>query len=177
MAGRNPFRATPARWAAALAALAVTLGGCLLGGPSPTPVPSIQAPAVSTAPSASTASVAPSRSAAASAGPLAPGSYARVSVDGLRIRTGAKATATAIGSLFFSDVVRIRADAGIAGGYHWYEIETVQTANDLSLTGFIAGAKGGEAYLQPMSGPPSPTPPRSASPSAAASGSAAPTAS
>ena len=175
MARRSPFRASPARWAAAVAALAVTLGGCLLGGPSPTPVPSSRPPAVSTGPSASAvASVVPSASAAASAGPLAPGSYARVSVDGLRIRTAAKAPATAIGSLFFSDVVRIRADAGVSGGYHWYEIETVQTFNDLSLTGFIAGAKGSESYLEPMSGPPSPTPPRSASPSAAASGSAAP---
>jgi hypothetical protein len=88
-----------------------------------------------------------------------------VSVDGLRIRVSPKATATPIGALFFSDVVRIRSDAGEAGGYHWFEIETVQTANDLQLTGFIAGAKGAESYLEPMSGPPSPTPPRSASPS------------
>ena len=175
MAGRTSFRAPSARWAAAVAALSVTLGGCLLGGPSPTPVPSSRPPAVSTAPSASTvASAVASASAPASAGPLAPGSYARVSVDGLKIRTGAKTTATAIGALFFSDVVRIRADAGTAGGYHWFEIETVQTVNDLSLTGYIAGAKGSDSYLQPMSGPPSPTPPRSASPSAAASGSAAP---
>jgi hypothetical protein len=84
-------------------------------------------------------------------------------VDGLRIRVRPKADATPVGALFFSDVVKIRADAGSSGGYHWYEIETVQTVNDQQLTGFIAGSNGDTSYLEAMSGPPSPTPTRSAS--------------
>jgi len=171
MAGRTAARASHARWAAAVAALAVTLGACLLDEPSSTPVPSSSPAAASSAASASAvASVLPSASAAVSAGPLAPGSYARVSVDGLKIRTSAKIGATAIGALFFSDVVRIRADAGVAGGYHWYEIETVQTFNDQQLIGFVAGSSATTVFLTPMSGPPSPTPTRSASPSASPSG-------
>jgi hypothetical protein len=76
-----------------------------------------------------------------------------------------------VGALFFSDVVRIRSDAGVAGSVHWYEIETVQTVNDQQLTGFIAGSQGDTPYLEPMSGPPSPTPTRSATtqPSSSAS--------
>jgi hypothetical protein len=111
-----------------------------------------------------------SASAAATPGALGPGTYAKVVVDGLRIRVSAKADATAVGALFFSDVVRIRADAGVSGGFHWYEIETIQTANDQHLTGYIAGAKGTTKYLEPMSGPPSPTPVRSASSSPSAPG-------
>jgi hypothetical protein len=81
----------------------------------------------------------------------------------LRIRVSPKTDATPVGALFFSDVVRIRSDAGVAGSVHWYEIETVQTVNDQQLTGFIAGLQGDTPYLEAMSGPPSPTPTRSAS--------------
>jgi hypothetical protein len=154
------------------ALLAALLSACFGATGSPTPSPT------ATRPASQAASVQPSPSAsvAASTAPMAPGTYARVSVDGLRIRVSPKASATAVGALFFSDVVRIRADAGEAGGFHWFEIETVQTANDEQLTGFIAGAKGDESYLEPMSGPPSPTPPRSpsASPHSGASESPVP---
>jgi hypothetical protein len=92
-----------------------------------------------------------------------------VIVDGLRIRVSAKSDSIPVGALFFSDVVRIRNDAGVSGGIHWYEIETVQTVNDQQLTGFIAGSQGDTPYLEAMSGPPSPTPRRSASPSPSAS--------
>lgn len=145
--------------------LTMLLGACIgpFAAETPTPASVSPTPRTSQPPSVSPH---PSPSPSAVASPsLAPGTYARVSVDGLRIRVSPKATATPIGALFFSDVVRIRSDAGIAGGYHWFEIETVQTTNDLQLTGFIAGAKGDEAYLTPMSGPPPPTPSRSASPS------------
>jgi hypothetical protein len=160
--------------ALALLGLAVGVGGCLLGGPSQTPISSSGAPAASAPPSAPPASTVASAIPVASGGVLAPGTYARVSVDGLKIRTAAKTTATAIGALFFSDVVLVRSDAGESGGYHWYEVETVQTFNDTHLVGFIAGAKGGESYLEAMPGPPSPSPTRSASPSAAPSASPSP---
>jgi hypothetical protein len=178
MAGRPRVRASHALGASALLALAMGTGGCVFGQPSETPGPSSSPPAASrspagsSAPSASAAgSVAASATPAAGGGPLAAGTYARVKVDGLRIRVSAKATATPVGALFVDDVVQIRSDAGVSGGYHWYEIETVQTFNDQHQIGFIAGAKGAESYLEPMSGPPSPTPPRSASPSAKPSGS------
>jgi hypothetical protein len=147
-------------------AVAIALGGCSFGQASGTPQPSTAASAASrTAPASPSSVASPAQSASPSGGALKPGTYARVSADGLRIRVKAKATATPIGALFFSDVVRIRADGGVADGFHWYEIETIQTTNDLQLTGFVAGAKGDEAYLEAMPGPPSPTPPRSPSPS------------
>jgi hypothetical protein len=146
--------------------------GCVSGSPtpSPTPVESIGPSDAAPTPAASS-SPAVSASAAASPGALGPGTYAKVVVDGLRIRVRPKADATAVGALFFSDVVRIRADAGVSGGYHWYEIETIQTANDQHLTGYMAGSKGDTKYLEPMAGPPSPTPVRSPSTSPAASAS------
>jgi hypothetical protein len=154
-----------------LFALFVT-SGCVFGSPTPSPTPLESTrpsdAAVTPTPSGSAAA---SSSAAASPRALGPGTYARVVVDGLRIRVSAKSDATAVGALFFSDVVRIRADAGVSGGYHWYEIETIQTANDQHLTGYIAGSKGDTKYLEPMSGPPSPTPVRSPSSSPAASAS------
>jgi hypothetical protein len=174
MAGRTPARASYARRASALLAAAIGIGGCLLTTPSATPPPSSQPPAVSAAPSVSTGASTPaSASPVASGGALAPGTYARVTADGdgLRIRVSPKATATPIGALFVRDVVRIRADAGVSGGYHWYEVETVQTFNDQQLVGFVAGSRGDAIYLEAMSGPPSPTPVRSASPSANASAS------
>jgi hypothetical protein len=150
--------------------------GCVIGSPTPSPTP-----LESTRPSDAAVTPTPSGSAAASpsaASPraLGPGTYAKVVVDGLRIRVSAKSDATAVGALFFSDVVRIRADAGVSGGYHWYEIETIQTANDQHLTGYIAGSKGDTKYLEPMSGPPSASPVRSpsSSPSSAPGASSSP---
>lgn len=155
---------------ASLLVLAIVTSGCFFRA-SPTPSAST-APSGSGAPSASVqVSAPPSAAASASAAPqaLVPGVYARVKVDGLRIRVAAKADATAVGALFLSDVVRIKADAGVAGGFHWYEVETIQTYNDQHLTGFIAGAKGDEPYLEVLAGTPAPTPTRSATPSLAAS--------
>jgi hypothetical protein len=140
---------------------ALALAACSIGPApsSPTPIATLhEGPSpVQLTPSPSPTPTAPSG--------LVAGAYARVTADGLRIRVAARTNATPVGALFFGDVVKIRSDAASSGGYHWYEIETVQTANDQQLTGFIAGAKGDESYLEPMSGPPSPTPPRSPSPS------------
>jgi hypothetical protein len=185
-----PPRASPPRSAAPSACVAASVrlirarsgpgllfalfltSGCVFGSPtpSPTPVESTRPSDAAPTPSAS-GSAAASPSAAASLGSLGPGTYAKVVGDGLRIRVSAKTDATAVGALSFSDVVRIRADAGVSGGYHWYEIETIQTANDQHLTGYVAGSKGDTKYLEPMSGPPSPTPVRSPSSSPAASAS------
>ncbi len=160
---------------AALVAAAALLSGCFGGSPSASP----SAPAVS--PSAATGSASVSQapasaSVAPAGGELGVGTYAQVMVDGLRVRVSAKASATPVGALFFGDVVRIRAKAGEAGGYTWYEVESFQTANDQPVTGYVAGAKGDTAYLKALAGKPSPTPSRSptprptASPSAAGSG-------
>ncbi len=147
------------------------ISGCVFGSPTPSPTPlesTRPSDAASTHATSDSAAVSPS---AAASPALGPGTYAKVVGDGLRIRVSAKTDATAVGALSFSDVVRIRADAGVSGGYHWYEIETIQTTNDQHLTGYVAGAKGDTMYLEPMSGPPSPTPVRSPSTSPAASAS------
>ncbi len=160
--------------AAAAACAALLLGGCLNGSPSPSAPASVEI--VSTAPTGSLPEASPSVAPTGSAEPtgtLGPGTYARVAVDGLRVRIAAKADATAVGALFFGDVVRIRSTAGTNGGYTWYQVETVQTANDQPLLGYIAGAKGGSSYLEALAGPPAPTPSHTPTPSPAASGSAA----
>jgi len=167
----SPHRA--ARPATGLLSLLVVASGCLLGSPAPTATTSASSSIATTTPRASSSARA-SASTVASPGTLGPGTYAKVLVDGLRIRLKAKADATAVGALFVNDVVRIRADAGVSGGIHWYDIETIQTGSDQHLTGFIAGAKGGTAYLEAMSGPPPPkpsaTPRSSAAPTASAPG-------
>lgn len=155
-------------------ALVALLAGCFGGSPSPSAsapldVPSAQPTGSVPEPSASAATSAP----AASGGPLSEGSYAKVLVDGLRVRTDPKADATAVGALFFGDVVRIRSKATTAGGYTWYQVETVQTANDQPLLGYVAGAKGSTPYLEAMAGPPPPTPSHTPTPSPQPSGSAA----
>jgi hypothetical protein len=157
---------------ASLAAL-LLLGGCFGGSPSPSAsataeVPSAQASGSVPEVSASAEASAP----APSGGKLTQGTYARVIVDGLRVRISAKADATAVGALFFGDVVRIRATAGTSGGFTWYQVESVQTANDQPLLGYVAGAKGATAYLEAMAGPPPPTPPHTPTPSPAPSASA-----
>jgi hypothetical protein len=159
---------------AAFAGTALFLGGCLNGAPSPSASAPIDTPSVAPAgslPEAS-ASVAPTGS-VAPAGTLGAGIYAKVIVDGLRVRIAAKADATPVGALFFGDVVRIRAAAGTVGGFTWYQVETVQTANDQPLLGYVAGAHGSDAYLQAMAGPPPPTPSHTPTPSPAPSASAA----
>jgi len=158
---------------AALVAVTALLAGCFGGSPSPSAAGSgASAPATSSA-AAATPSASASASAAGPGGKLVQGAYAQVMVDGLRVRISAKPTATAVGALFFGDVVRIRSTAGTAGGYTWYEIETFQTANDQPLTGYVAGAKGATAYLKALAGKPTPTPSRSPTPSPVPSGSAA----
>jgi hypothetical protein len=156
-----------------LLSLLVLASGCLLGSPSPSATASASSSIAASTPRASSSARA-SASTLASPGALGPGSYAKVLVDGLRIRLKARADATAVGALFVNDVVRIRADAGVSGGIHWYEIETIQTGTDQHLTGYIAGATGDTAYLEAMSGPPTPkpsaTPTSSAGPSPSASG-------
>ena len=153
--------------AASIAVLVAGLaGGCFLSSsPSASPSPSSGQPASGPPGSqAERATPSPSKS-AAPAGELAPGTYAQVLVDGLRVRVDAKPDATAVGALFFGDVVRIRASAGKAGGYTWYEVETYQTINDTPLTGYVAGAHGEEAYLKALAAKPSPTPSHSPTPS------------
>ncbi len=166
-----------ARILSAVAVLAL-LGGCFGGSPSPSASGSARPPTA--AASGSLPEASPSGEGGAtsepSAGELTKGTYAQVVVDGLRVRVSAKADATPVGALFFGDVVRIRGEAGTAGGYTWYEIESFHTANDQPVTGFVAGAKGGTAYLKALAGKPSPTPSRSPtrepSPTPAPSGSA-----
>ncbi len=150
------------------------LGGCLNGSPSPSasaPIDVASSLPTGSLPEASV-SVAPSGS-AEPAGTMGPGIYAKVIVDGLRVRIAAKADATPVGALFFGDVVRIRAEAGTSGGFTWYQVETVQTANDQPLLGYVAGAKGNTAYLEAMAGPPAPTPSHTPRPSPTPSASAA----
>ncbi len=162
VAGRRPALAAVTVLTGAL------LGGCLFGSPSPSasaPIDVPSAQATGSLPEASP-SVAPTGSAEPT-GTLGPGTYAKVTVDGLRVRISAKADATPVGALFFGDVVRIRANAGTAGGYSWYQVETVQTANDQPLLGYVAGAKGTDQYLEAMAGPPPPTPSHTPTPSPA----------
>lgn len=164
------------RGLAAVAALLV-LGGCLFGSPSPSPsvpidVPSAQ-PTGSLPQASASAAGSGSETPAPSGGKLSEGTYAKVIVDGLRVRISAKADATPVGALFFGDVVRIRGEAGTSGGFTWYQVETVQTANDQPLLGYVAGAKGDTPYLQAMAGPPPPTPSHTPTPSPAPSGSPA----
>ena len=169
---------TAGRLGAGLTVLAL-LGGCFGGTPSPSATVSAAPPSL--AASGSLPEASPSGDSGAtsepSAGELTKGTYAQVMVDGLRVRVSAKADATPVGALFFGDVVRIRAAAGTSGGYTWYEVESFHTANDQPVTGFVAGAKGGTAYLKALAGKPSPTPSRSPtrepSPTPAPSGSAA----
>ncbi len=172
-------RVTAGRRWRALAAVggSILLGGCLFGSPSPSASPSASAPI--DVPSAQPTGSVPEASASAgspsspSGGTLGQGTYAKVIVDGLRVRISAKADATAVGALFFGDVVRIRAEAGTSGGFTWYQVETVQTANDQPLLGYVAGAKGATPFLEAMAGPPPPTPSHTPTPSPAPSGSAA----
>ncbi len=157
-------------------AAALLLGGCLFGSPSPSASAPIDVPSAQptgSVPEASASDGTPASS--PSGGTLSQGAYAKVIVDGLRVRISAKADATPLGALFFGDVVRIRAEAGTAGGFTWYQVETVQTANDQPLLGYVAGAKGDTRYLEVMAGPPPPTPSHTPTPSPAPSGSAAAT--
>jgi hypothetical protein len=159
----SPHR--PWRLASGLLSLLVLTSGCLLGSPSPTP--SLAAsPTVSVSTPKASASGTPHASVAASPRALGPGVYAKVLVDGLRVRLSPRAKSTPVGALFTGDVVLIKSGVTQADGYSWYQVDAVQTANGGSLSGYIAGAKGSEQYLQAMAGPPSPTPSPTARPSA-----------
>ncbi len=171
VAGSDGVR-TGVRALASLAAL-LLLGGCFGGSPSPSASATVEVPSAQASGSVPEVSASAEASAPApSGGKLTQGTYARVIVDGLRVRISAKADATAVGALFFGDVVRIRATAGTSGGFTWYQVESVQTANDQPLLGYVAGAKGATPYLEAMAGPPPPTPPHTPTPSPAPSASA-----
>jgi hypothetical protein len=163
----------------ALPILALLSAGCLFGSGSPQPSSGGSAPAGSptaapgpTAPSSS--APAPSATPAPAPSGLAAGVYAQVVVDGLNVRVNPKADATAIGQLFFGDVVLVRSDAGVVAGLHWYEVETYQTANDQRLIGYVAAGASGQAYLQPLAGKPSPTPSPTPTPAATPAPAASP---
>jgi hypothetical protein len=162
--------------AAMLAAVAVLGAGCLFNSASPTPAATVTPTDLTPtlAPGSGAPSTAVTAAGTASPAPsgLAAGIYARVTVDGLRVRISAKADATPIGALFFGDVVLVRSDAGVVGGLHWWEIETYQTANDQRLLGFVAAGANGQAFLEALPGKPSPTPAPTATPIAAPSASA-----
>jgi hypothetical protein len=95
---------------------------------------------------------------------LAPGGYAEVLYDGVRVRVEPALDSTVVGALFTGDVVRILAPAQVAEGLVWYRVESVVHHSGQQVRGYMAAGADGDVYLVATSEPPPPTPTPSPSP-------------
>jgi spore germination protein YaaH len=88
---------------------------------------------------------------------LAPGGFARVTVDGLNVRSGPGTGASIVTTARSGDIVSVKAGPVSANGYSWYQVDLPLSewgiVSDIRRGVWVASTNGVATYLEPVSPP------------------------